>query len=271
MPKGKHILWTPAMHRFCDQRRDMLRRELAVAFNKRFNMDLSMEAVRNFCKRNGYHTGRTGCFKKGNAPFNKGVKGWSAPGSVATQFKVGGLPANTVPVGTYRMSTPRTKTKRCGKSYDVPPYWRVKVAENEWRFLHQLIWQDRHGSIPRGGVIIFLDGNTLNCAPDNLVCVSRGELAVLNRHSGFADAPVDVRSSIVARVKLQQAIHDRSYSMCTGPKGERKSLEALCEDYGKQYQTVRARMDRQGWTLTEALTTPHRCKPARLRRENAQA
>jgi len=263
MAKRKSYVWTPEMHCFCDERRSMLRRELTDAFNARFDTARSYEAVRNFCKRNGYHTGRTGCFEKGNKPFNKGMKGWTAAGTEATRFKVGHVPTTHVPVGTYSMTTARRKfVKRTGKYYDIKPYWRLKVAENKWHFLHQLVYQATHGSIPKGSVVIFVDGDTLNCSSENLVCVSRAALAVLNSRSGFADAPLEVRRTIIANVKLRQKINAARFDVVTGPKGERKSLKELADDYGIAYPTVIARINTCGYSVVEALAKPLHAKRA---------
>ena len=39
-------------------------------------------------------------------------------------------------------------------------------------------------------------------------------------------------------------------------QGEQRKLIDLCEEHGRNTRTVSARLDRLGWTLEKALTTP---------------
>ena len=189
---------------FCRQRSALNRRALTDEFNNHFDTEASVDQLRAFCKRNRVLTGRTGLFEHGSVSHNKGRKGWSAPGSEATRFKPGDAPVNRVPIGTYRMTTPIVK-RNGAKEYSTPPYWRLKVAEGSWEFVHRLEWQAHHGPIKKGQVIIMVDGDSLNPEINNLECVTRGDLAVLNRHSDFSSAPVKLRRTIILITKLKQA------------------------------------------------------------------
>lgn len=61
----------------------------------------------------------------------------------------------------------------------------VKVAEpNVWKFKHRIVWELAHGEIPANSVICFKDGNKLNCELDNLILLTRGELAIVNKFFG---------------------------------------------------------------------------------------
>lgn len=57
------------------------------------------------------------------------------------------------------------------------PYWYVWVARNVRRTVHRMNWEKENGPIPPGHVIRFKDGNTMNCAIENLECISRKEQA----------------------------------------------------------------------------------------------
>ena len=88
--------------------------------------------------------------------------------SVETEFKKGSIPHNHLPVGSV--------VKKSNG------YWEKKIAEpNVWETMHKLIWEEAHGPIPDGMVIIFLDGNIDNYQLDNLMMVSRGESAQITR------------------------------------------------------------------------------------------
>lgn len=151
--------------------------EIMTLFNATFEEPITVNQVKAFIKNNHLNTGRTGQFQKGNIPFNKGKHG-SQYGYPPTQFKRGQTPINHKPVGSRRI--------------DVDGYTLVKVAEpNKWRGLHSVMWEEAYGSIPKGHVVIFGDGDKRNITLDNLLLVSRAELAVINRN-GLLGASVEL-------------------------------------------------------------------------------
>ena len=88
-------------------------------------------------------------------------------------FKKGGMPQNHKPVGTVSI---RNNYKR-GQQYVYE-----KVAEpNVWRPKHILEWERKYGKVPKGKIVIFADGNTLNTDIDNLILIGRNQNAVMNR------------------------------------------------------------------------------------------
>lgn len=151
-------------------------REIIKQFYDRFGTELTFNQVKNFIGNRKLNTGRTGQFQKGHVPFNKGKKGLTT-GGVETQFKKGHRPANYLPIGTERVRTPRKNRKTIGDYIDV------KIADpNKWRGKHLLVWEAHHGrSVPKGYCVIFGDGNNRNFDPDNLILVSRKQLAILNK------------------------------------------------------------------------------------------
>jgi transcriptional antiterminator Rof (Rho-off) len=109
-------------------------------------------------------------FRVGHVPFNKGKKEWQFRSKEAiercarTQFKKGGRPHNTKPVGY--------------ESLDKDGYVLVKVSMGKPMVQkHRWVWKQAHGDIPRGYNVMFRDGNRLNCSLDNLELVSRSEAA----------------------------------------------------------------------------------------------
>ena len=125
-----------------------------------------MSAVAGTCKRYGYSTGLDTRFRPGHATWNAGQKGAIKVNSGS--YKKGNRPHNWKPVGTRIVGT--------------DGYAKVKIAEpREWAFVHVLLWRERHGELPPGQVVIFADGDKTNFSEDNLVAVSRAELAVLNK------------------------------------------------------------------------------------------
>lgn len=75
-----------------------------------------------------------------------------------------------VPIGTVRK---------------VKGYWRIKIADEygkkptNWMLLHHYNYIKANGDIPKGMVVIFLDGNHDNCNVENLVAVPQAINALL--------------------------------------------------------------------------------------------
>lgn len=134
----------------------------------------------------------SGCFKKGNIPWNKGKKTGIVPPST---FKKGNITWNTRPVGSERIEA---------KNF----YVEIKVAEpNKWEKKHRYLYKKFHGEIPKGHVVIFADRNIYNFDISNLICVSRSELARLNQnHLIFENK--EATEAGIATVKLLNKIRE---------------------------------------------------------------
>ena len=107
------------------------------------------------------------------------------------------MPANRKPLGHERV---------CSKD----GYVLIKVAERNphtgfptrYKHKHVHIWEQAHGPVPAGQVVIFMDGDKLNFEPQNLMLVTRAQLLRLNKH-GYKDAPKDIKPSVLALSKLE--------------------------------------------------------------------
>lgn len=151
-------------------------REIRDAFEDRFGWPIGLNQVKAYIANHKLNTGRTGRFDKGHVPPNKGKKGICASGCKKTWFPKGNVPQNHKPVGTESI---RNNYRRGQK------YVYVKVAEpNKWRMKHVVVWEQHNGPVPKGKVIIFADGDTLNCGIDNLRLIDRATHVVMN-HTGL--------------------------------------------------------------------------------------
>lgn len=63
----------------------------------------------------------------------------------------------------------------------------IKIAPHKWVQLHNHIWEQANGPIPKGHVLIFGDGDFLNTDLDNLVLVTRKQLLILNSNNLIKD------------------------------------------------------------------------------------
>jgi hypothetical protein len=178
--------------------------ELAVLFNEHFGTALRFSQIRSACHNRGWGNGRDTCFRPGQIVHNKGKKGYCVPGCEKGWFKPGHRPWGWKPVGTERIN--------------VDGYTEVRIrnptgqSRKNWKAKHRIIWEKAYGKIPRGHVVIFADGDKLNFALDNLILVSRGELAVMNRWDLISDHGDLTRAGkTIADIKM--AIADRKRGM----------------------------------------------------------
>lgn len=176
--------------------------EITELFNTRFGLDLSFTQIRAALKNRGICNGRGGRFRPGHTPFNKGKKKlWK--GGEETQFKKGHVPHTYKPVGT--------ESTRADYVY-------VKVADpNKWRMKHILIWETAYGPAPQGYAVMFADGNRYNVTLDNLLMVSRRELAVMNKKR--------LISTDAALTKAGVTVADICMKITTRRKGAKKGTQ----------------------------------------------
>ena len=167
-PKGSRLFPLEVCLFIHDHNVGKLAAELADLVNKTFGTSYTVIQIKNYRQRNHLNSGLTGRFEKGNVPFNKGKKTGNRPCMMRTQFKKGHTPHNHRTIGSERVN--------------VDGYRERKVAEpNKWKLVHTIVWEASRGPVPDGHCIIFKDGDRLNCEIDNLLLVSRGEEAVMNK------------------------------------------------------------------------------------------
>jgi HNH endonuclease len=103
-------------------------------------------------------------FVRGMTPWNKGLRGIHlSPGS---EYRKGRRSEKWLPVGTVTMRRHK---------YDKPRMW-LKVAEpNVWKLRAVVVWERKHGRLPRGHIVHHKDHDTLNDSPRNLEALTRAE------------------------------------------------------------------------------------------------
>lgn len=160
-------------------------KEITDEFNERFNTNIRVSQIGDYLQNHKIMTGRTGRFEKGHIPANKGTH---AGGWKPTQFKKGHVPSNHQPVGTESVRRNYKKNQE---------YVYVKVAEpNKWKMKHIVTWEKHNGPIPKGKVIIFLDGNSLNTDIANLMLIDRAIHVIMNHMGLRQDNPEGTEAAI---------------------------------------------------------------------------
>lgn len=190
-------------HKFTKEQYDFIakhiegrtRKELLKKFNDHFEIELSLSQITAFLKNNKLRSGIDARFQKGHIPANKGksIGGWKP-----TQFKKGHRPHNYLPVGT--------------EVVNGDGYVEVKIGDPKtWRAKHLLIWEKENGPVPQGYAVIFGDGNRRNFDIDNLILVSRQQLALLNKR-GLIKDDADLTRTGLIMVNISQKINERKRS-----------------------------------------------------------
>jgi hypothetical protein len=138
--------------------------------------------------------GKTFQFKKGQKPWNTGLKG-VCTGGKRTQFKKGNKPWNTRYDGATRVS--------------VDGYIEQRVSERNWQLKHRLVWIEAYGEIPPKMIVKFKDGNKLNCSIENLYISTRQENMKQNTIHQYPD---ELKKSIKLLNKLNRSINEKRQS-----------------------------------------------------------
>lgn len=147
--------------------------------------------------RRGDNIGAPYRFPPGHVPANKGLRrpGY-APGRMAeTQFKKGQKP------WTYRYEVGDLRLNADG-------YVDMKISDTAkgamaWRALHTILWEDKHGPVPPGHAVAFVDGDKLNVWYDNLTLITRAELC---RRNSVHNLPPALKETVYALGRLHRRI-----------------------------------------------------------------
>lgn len=185
------------MHKWTEEEKAYLREiaqgrsreEMRVLMNEKFDYDFTLSQIVNACSRFKIRNGRQTTFSKGHQTWNKGLKGIMKANK--SSFKKGNIPAVYKPVGSERISS--------------EGYHQIKVADpNVWRYKHVVIWEEANGPIPEGHAVLFADGDKNNLSLDNLLLVSRRELAVLNKQGLiYKDKDLTKVGLTIAKLKIK--------------------------------------------------------------------
>jgi len=131
-------------------------------------------------------------FKKGQTPWNKGIKGLDIGGK-ETQFKKGHVPHTYRPVGEERI--------------DEDGYTYIKISDPaKWVLKHRHIYEQHHGKLEPHMIVTFRDKNISNFEIENLEAITKVENMERNRITKY---PLPIQQSIKTLKKLWQEIKSK--------------------------------------------------------------
>ena len=108
-------------------------------------------------------------------------------------------------------------------------YIMVKVREwpdrpcskDNWRFKHHVVYEQHHGPIPEGHIVLFADKDKRNFDPGNLVAIPRKLIGVLNQGYKWNDA--ETLKAAISCAMLDVAIVDA------------KNMPRRCQTCGREF------------------------------------
>jgi hypothetical protein len=137
-------------------------------------------------KQIGQHFAKRSQMQPGHISHNKGK---AMPPEIRekvshTWFPKGHRPHNTKPAdGVITIRT----DKKTGRQYQY-----IREGLSRWEPLHRHLWRQHHGKIPRGKVVVFKDGNPMNCVIDNLELLTYQENMMRNT---IQNLPTELRNA----------------------------------------------------------------------------
>lgn len=166
-------------------------KDIAEELNKIFGLNLKATQIKSYRGNKGISSGLTGRFEKGQVSWNKGKK---FPGRISsTSFKKGNIPNNHRPVGSERVT--------------VDGYIEVKVEEPRiWKLKHNVVWEKEHGKIPKGHCVLFKNQDKSDLRIDNLMLVSRSELAKLNKVGALRDTTPEITEAQITILRIEEKV-----------------------------------------------------------------
>lgn len=178
--------------------------QLTNLVNETFNLSLTIRQIKTWKNNHGLSSGLRG--SEGKPPPNKGTKGLYNVGGNRTSFKRGQRASNYKPVGSERI--------------DRDGYTLIKVSDEgpwhkRWRHKHKVVWEEKHGPIPKGHVILFADQNKRNITLENLILIKQSQLSVLNK-KGLLHNDAELTKTGIIMADIYRKISERKRS------GERK-------------------------------------------------
>ena len=148
-------------------------------FNKKFNVCKSCKTLTRAGYQLGFHTIRDNNF-------------------------------TTFPKTRYKVGTEKIRISH-GQKYIVVKVDSKHNATNEnWKYKHYVEWEKYNGKVPENCILIFLDGNTLNCDIKNLRCVSNSELRRLtgNRFTSSYYGKGKITEAFVECINLEKVLKE---------------------------------------------------------------
>ena len=115
--------------------------------------------------------------------------------------------------GHYKKGQKSWNTRPDGyESVDTDGFVHIKTpGARKMTYKHRWVWEQAHGPIPAGHVLVFLDGDRTNCSLDNLTVLPRGIHARMCQRHLYSDDPEKTKSGILVAKLLSKRYARKKY------------------------------------------------------------
>ena len=167
-------------------------KNIALAFNKKFNCNVSKEATRRKMAR-GFYISHVSKYTQEQDDFiRENAKVYSLEKVKADFEKLYGFEITKQAIVDRCRRVYFSAPSKANKKLDFRQYWcefeigaeiekdgyilikidnQVRNKRSNWKYKHHYIWEQHFGKMPKNHRIIFLDGDKHNFDIDNLSCV----------------------------------------------------------------------------------------------------
>lgn len=160
--------------------------------------DSFMKSIHSGKFEPGYKGGEKTQFKKGNIPYNKGLK---MPKEIYDKVKYTMFQKGNKPHNTKKDDSISWREDTCGRVYAYK-----KIKDGVWILYHRFLWELNNGPIPKNHVVYFKDGDTRNLNLENLDIRSRVDNMITN---SMASYPKELKEVIKLKNKLNKKINGK--------------------------------------------------------------
>jgi len=152
----------------------------AIEFEKQFGKKKSVNAIRSYANKRGIYVDEDA--KIANANYSR-----------------------RVPIGTI--------------VDDGDGYLKIKVgpeySSSGWVRYHRYLYEQKHGKIPRGYKIMFLDGDKRNYSDENMVAIPASYFALMNKLNLHSEFP-EINFAGIQWCELYSALKKKGYRLRRG-------------------------------------------------------
>lgn len=161
---------------------DKSRKELTKLFNEKFKTNVSVNSMKTYCNKRGWHSFSTGRFEQGHKSWQTGLRGedyWKhfTP-ETKEQVRKTLILANT-----------KYKDGDVIVRHGLPCLYK-KVGnhiDENISYMSTVTWEKHHGPVPDTHIVIHLDGDVMNYNINNLCLLPRTSLSNLRYLGGLTD------------------------------------------------------------------------------------
>lgn len=145
-------------------------REMAARFNRDYGTDIKPLAIKAICERRGISLERFRSAANLERAYNE-------------NFPVGTEMIGSASFGGHVIVKTDNKRAYTTEGYLV----RNAITRKNWRRKCELVYEQSHGEIPKGGIVVFLNQNKFDFRPENLYCISRKIHAMMCKNRWYVE------------------------------------------------------------------------------------